>query len=188
MKEILLHICCAPCSVTCIEQLRADGYEITGLWYNPNIHLYTEYKARRDCLIDYAKTVDLPLLVQDEYGLDRFTKAVSGEIERRCTFCYAIRMEETARIAAARGIPAFTTTLTVSPYQNHELINEIAAKAAARHGVEFVPYDFSPRFREGQARARELELYMQKYCGCVYSEEERYAQKREKDAKRFEKL
>ncbi len=188
MKEILLHICCAPCSVTCIERLREEGYAPIGLWYNPNIHLYTEYQVRRDTLIDYAKTVELPLLVQDEYGLDRFTQAVSGQIEKRCAFCYAIRMEETARIAAARGIAAFTTTLTVSPYQNHALINEIAAKAAKRYGVAFIPYDFSPRFREGQNRAREAGLYLQKYCGCVYSEQERYAKKREKDAKKFAKI
>lgn len=187
MNKILLHICCAPCSVAVIKQLKEEGFAPTGYWYNPNIHPYEEYKARRDTLIEYAKSIKLPLHIKEEYGLDRFTKAVADHIDRRCAFCYTVRMEETARAAKELGFPAFTTTLTVSPYQDHKLIHECAEKAAARHGVKYLPYDFSPRFREGQAEARELELYMQKYCGCIYSEEERFAKKIQKDQERFAK-
>ncbi len=185
MEKLLLHICCAPCSVSCIQQLRAEGIEPTGFWYNPNIHPYQEYKARRDTLIEYAKSIDLALIVRDEYGLKRFTQAVSDSIEKRCGYCYAVRFEEAARTAKEQGFSAFTTTLTVSPYQDHELIFTIGKRAGEKYGVKFLPYDFSPKFREGQAEARELQMYMQKYCGCIYSEEERYQKQIEKDQKRF---
>lgn len=187
MDRILLHICCAPCSVAVIEQLKEEGLSPTGFWYNPNIHPYQEYKARRDTLIEYAESIGLPLHIKEEYGLDAFTKAVSSNIEQRCNYCYAVRMEETARAAKSLGFSAFTTSLTVSPYQNHELIHKAAQAAAKRHGVAYRPYDFSPRFRQGQSKARELALYMQKYCGCIYSEEERYQSKIQKDLNRFEK-
>ncbi len=185
MKELLLHICCAPCSVACIEQLRAEGIEPTGFWYNPNIHPYQEYKARRDTLIEYADSIDLALIIREEYGLKKFTQAVSSNIEKRCGYCYAVRFEEAARTAKEQGLKAFATTLTVSPYQDHELIYTIGKKAAQKYGVEFLPYDFSPRFREGQNKAREIGMYMQKYCGCIYSEEDRYQKQIEKDQKRF---
>lgn len=187
MEKILLHICCAPCSVAVIKQLKEEGLEPTGFWYNPNIHPYQEYKARRDTLIEYAKSIRLPLYIKEEYGLDAFTKAVSGNIENRCGYCYAIRMEEAAKAAKELGFSAFTTSLTVSPYQNHELIHQMAQGAAKRHGVSYLPYDFSPRFREGQNDARNLEMYMQKYCGCIYSEEERYQSKIQKDLEKFQK-
>ncbi|MBQ7934818.1 MAG: epoxyqueuosine reductase QueH [Clostridia bacterium] len=187
MEKLLLHICCAPCSVACIKQLREEGIEPTGFWYNPNIHPYMEYRARRDTLIEYAKSVGLALEIKDEYGLRAFTKAVADHPENRCGYCYAVRMEETARYAKEHGFTAIATTLTVSPYQNHSLIFEIGKKAAEKYGIRFLPYDFSPHFREGQAEARELELYMQKYCGCIYSEEERFQAKIEKDRKRFTK-
>lgn len=175
MKErILLHICCAPCSVGCIRQIRESGMEPVGLWYNPNIHPYQEYLLRRDTLIEYAAAIDLELILRDEYGLRKFTEAVCGNVENRCGYCYALRLEEAARTAAARGLRAFTTTLTVSPYQNHPLIFEIGEKAAAKYGVTFLPWDFSSRYREGQAEARAWGMYLQKYCGCIYSEEARF--------------
>lgn len=176
--NLLLHICCAPCSVACIKQLRGEGIEPTGYWYNPNIHPFTEYRARRNCLVDYAKFIDLDLVVDDFYGLRPFAKAVCNNIDGRCRYCYACRFMKTAQYAAEHGFDAFCTTLTVSPYQNTPLIFETGEKAAKHWGVEFVPYDFSPRYREGQVEARELGLYMQKYCGCVFSEEDRYCNKK----------
>ena len=99
-------------------------------------------------------------------------------MEDRCGVCYELRLFESARYAAENGFDSFCTTLLVSPYQNHELLVETGHRAAERFGIEFLPYDFRPRFREGQQRARELGLYMQKYCGCVFSEEERYIRKK----------
>ena len=156
--KLLLHICCAPCSVACIRQLRGEGIEPTGFWYNPNIHPFTEYRARRNCLREYAGSIGLELVEMDEYGLRPFVQAVAGNIENRCGYCYAVRLNETARYAAEHGFDAFCTTLTVSPYQNTPLIFETGEKIGAQYGVKFAPYDFSPHYREGQAHARELGL------------------------------
>lgn len=180
-RKLLLHICCAPCSVYCIESLRAEGIDPTGFWYNPNIHPYQEYKARRDTLISYAKDIGLPLFGEEDYGLKEFTRAVAGDIDHRCSHCYNIRMEKTAEWAAKNGFTHFGTTLLVSPYQNHEAIKRAGERAGERWGVTFLYRDFSVGFREGQAKARELGLYMQKYCGCVFSEEERYQKQIKKD-------
>lgn len=162
----------------CIETLRQEGFDVSGYWYNPNIHPFTEYRARKNTLIEYAKTIDLPLYVNDDYGLRGFVKLVHDDIDGRCVKCYDIRLNEAARFAKEHGFDSFTSSLFVSPYQNHELMIEVAKKAAERHGIEFLYRDFRPYFREGQAKARELELYMQKYCGCIFSEEDRYLKKK----------
>lgn len=176
--KTLLHICCAPCSITCIDTLRSEGIEPVGLWYNPNIHPVTEYRARRDTLIQYAKDIGMELNVMDNYGLREFVRAIYPALEDRCGVCYDMRLSAAARYAAENGFESFSTTLLISPYQNHELLIETAEKAAREFGVRFLYRDFRPRFREGQAKARELGLYMQKYCGCVFSEEERYIKKK----------
>lgn len=170
----LLHICCAPCANMCVDTLRADGFSVTGFWYNPNIHPFTEYRSRRNCLRDYAQTIDLPVIERNDYGLRPFVRAVAEDIEHRCVKCYEMRLFAAAETAAANGFDAFTSSLFISPYQNHELMREVAQRAAAEYGVQFLYRDFRPYFKEGQARARELGFYMQKYCGCVFSEEERY--------------
>jgi len=172
--KLLLHICCAPCSVACVKSLRSEGIEPTGYWYNPNIHPYTEYRTRRDTLTEYAKTINLALVMEDEYGLRPFTRAVAENIADRCPVCYAARMRQTARYAAENGYTHFTSTLFISPYQRHSLLRAAAEQAAQEFGVAFLYRDFRPVFRQGQEEARALNLYMQKYCGCVFSEEERY--------------
>ena len=176
--KLLLHTCCAPCSVYCVKHLRAEGVEPVSYWYNPNIHPFTEYRMRKNTLVDYAKRIGLELVVEDEYGLRPFVQAVCGDIDHRCGHCYQCRLEKTAQYAAAHGFDAFCTTLTVSPYQNTPLIFETGARLAKEYGVEFKPYDFSPGYREGQDEARALGLYMQKYCGCIFSEEDRYRKKK----------
>ncbi len=172
--KTLLHICCAPCANQCIDALRSEGAELTGFWYNPNIHPFTEYRARRNTVREYAKLVSLPMIEQDEYGLRPFVRAVADDIAGRCVKCYEMRLYRAAETAAREGFDSFTSSLFISPYQNHELMREVASRAAAEFGVEFLYRDFRPLFRAGQERARELGLYMQKYCGCVFSEQERY--------------
>ena len=178
--KTLLHICCAPCSIACIESLRAEGIEPVGFWYNPNIHPMTEYKARKNTLVDYAKSIGLRLEIENEYGLRRFIEGIYPDFDHRCGFCYRIRMEETARFAAEQGFDSFLTTLLISPYQNHELLIETGKAAAEKYGLEFLYRDFRPVFRQGQEKARELGLYMQKYCGCIFSEEDRYRKRPKK--------
>ena len=172
--KTLLHICCAPCANQCIEVLRGDHFEVAGFWYNPNIHPYTEFRARRESVRLYAPTIDLPLIENNNYALRPFIRAVAQDIEHRCGTCYEMRLMETARQAKELGFDSFTSSLFISPYQNHELMRQMAEKAAAEYGVEFLYRDFRPYFKAGQEKARELGFYMQKYCGCVFSEEERY--------------
>ncbi|MDR0889065.1 MAG: epoxyqueuosine reductase QueH [Oscillospiraceae bacterium] len=172
--KTLLHICCAPCANQCIDQLREEGHTLRGFWFNPNIHPFTEYRARRDAVQSYAQSVSLPLLLRDEYALRPFIRAVCEDIAGRCGKCYAIRLFATAQVAAEQGFDAFTSSLFISPYQNHALMKEVAQQAAQEYGVEFLYRDFRPAFRAGQERAREKQIYMQKYCGCIFSEEERY--------------
>lgn len=173
----LLHICCAPCANQCIEVLRGDGYTVSGFWYNPNIHPFTEYRQRRNCLREYAAAISLPLIERNDYGLRPFVREVAPDIAGRCVKCYEMRLFEAARQAKEGGFDSFTSSLFISPYQNHELMAEIAQRAAAEYGVEFLYRDFRPYFRAGQEKARELGFYIQKYCGCVFSEEERYLKK-----------
>ena len=172
--KTLMHICCAPCANQCIDVLGTDGWEVTGFWYNPNIHPFTEYRSRRNCLREYAATIDLPLIEQNDYALRPFIRTVAEDIEKRCGKCYEMRLFETARQAKELGFDSFTSSLFISPYQNHELMRETAERAAAAYGVEFLYRDFRPYFKAGQEKAKELGFYMQKYCGCVFSEEERY--------------
>lgn len=172
--KLLLHTCCAPCSISCIESLRAEGIEPTLFWYNPNIHPYQEYKARRDTLVAYARQIQAALILDEDYGLRSFTAHVAQDIAHRCAYCYAVRLEETARYAAEHGFSHICTTLLISPYQNHALLQQTGERMAEQYGVELLYRDFRPGFRAGQAKARELGLYLQKYCGCVFSEEDRY--------------
>ena len=173
----LLHICCAPCANQCIEVLRGDKFDVTGYWFNPNIHPFTEYRARRNTLREYAATIDLPMIEQDDYALRPFIREVAEDIGGRCVKCYEMRLFEAARTAKDNGFDSFTSSLFISPYQNHELMMEVAQRAAHEYGVEFLYRDFRPYFRDGQNFAREHGFYMQKYCGCVFSEQERYLKK-----------
>lgn len=186
--ETLMHTCCAPCSVSCIRQLREEGIEPVSFWYNPNIHPYQEYTARRDTLMAYAPAIGMKLIVREDYGLRDFCRAVCGDIDHRCGRCYHIRLWETARYAAEHGYGSFTSTLFVSPYQNHELLRQTAEEAAEAYGVAFLYRDFRPGFRAGQQEARERGFYMQKYCGCVFSEEDRYRKQIDRDLKQPEKI
>ena len=172
--KTLLHICCAPCANMPIDVLKGDGLEVTGFWFNPNIHPFTEYRARRNTVREYLQTIEVPLIEQNDYALRPFVRMVAEDIANRCGKCYELRLFEAAKQAKEGGFDSFTSSLFISPYQNHELMRETAERAAAEYGVEFLYRDFRPYFREGQDRARELGFYMQKYCGCVFSEEERY--------------
>ena len=181
--KILLHCCCAPCALSCVSSLRAQGIESELFWFNPNIHPCVEYNARLECLREFAANEKLNLRLIDEYGLRLFLKEVYGKIDEtgsvpeRCERCYSLRLEKTASVAAAQGFAAFSTSLLISPYQNHDALKRIGEEMAAKHGVDFYYTDFRPLFRESRTAAREMGLYMQKYCGCIFSEEERYARK-----------
>ena len=157
--NLLMHTCCAPCSVYCIERLRKEGIEPTLYWYNPNIHPYKEYEARRDCLKEYVKKIDVQAIFQDEYGLDEFCKNVIDDLENRCTsYCYIKRLEKTVQYAKQNGYDTFTSTLFVSPYQKHEQLKKVCEQLAEKYKINFLYIDFREGFREGQRKARELRI------------------------------
>ena len=186
METVLLHCCCAPCSLSCIDPLRQEGIEPVAFWYNPNIHPWKEYQARRDCLLNYAPTIGMEVRVQEEYGLRDFVRHVADDIDHRCAYCYSHRLEGTARYAGELGFAAFTSTLLASTYQDLEAIARAAEHWAQEYGVTFLYRDFRPNFRAGNQLAREKGFYMQKYCGCVFSEEDRYRKQIDRDAKAFQ--
>ena len=171
--KLLMHVCCAPCSVYCIETLRKEGIEPTLYWYNPNIHPYTEYVARRDCLIEYAKKINIKLIIEDEYGLQDFCKNTINNLQSRCAdYCYPIRLRKTFEYAKENGYDAVSTTLLYSIYQKHDFIKHYCEKLSNEFGIEFLYRDFRVGFWVGHEKAKEAGLYMQKYCGCVFSEEQ----------------
>jgi len=178
--RLLFHCCCGPCSLAAVESLCAEGADLTLFWHNPNIHPFTEYRSRLESLRTFAEHKKLPLEVGGEYGLYGFIEQVGPgtEFGTRCKACYRMRLEKTAARAAELGLEAFSTSLLISPHQEQETIRRIGEELAERYGVAFLYRDFRPLFREGQAKARELGLYMQKYCGCIFSEADRYAAKK----------
>lgn len=165
----------------CTDTLRKEGIEPVSFWYNPNIHPFREYQKRKRTLIDYAESIDMKLVIVNEYGLREFIDRIHPDYDRRCAKCYDMRLMFTAEYARDNGYDAFTSTLFISPYQKHELMKEIAEKAAERFGVTFLYRDFRPYFEEGQEKAKELGLYRQGFCGCIFSEEESYSKKRKKE-------
>ena len=170
---LLLHVCCGPCAQWPVKSLLEEGFTLTAFFSNPNIHPMFEQKRRRDNAALLFSRHGIPFLEDGSYMEDEWlAKKWEDRYSSRCEMCYDIRMNNTAQEAKRLGFTAFSTTLLVSPYQNHESIIAAAQKAAASAGVEFVYRDFRPGFREGQAMAKEDGMYRQKYCGCIYSLEE----------------
>ena len=177
--KLLLHACCAPCSVYCIDSLRKEGIEPTIYWYNPNIHPYTEYKARRDCLIDYCKKINVECIVEDEYGLEEFCKATINDVENRCLqYCYPVRMKKVVEYAKENGYDTFSSTLFYSIYQKHNELKKICENLSEKENINFLYRDFRVGFWEGHEKAVNEELYLQKYCGCIFSSDDRYYRKK----------
>ena len=173
--KLLMHTCCAPCSVYCIDKLREEGIEPTVYWYNPNIHPYMEYKARRECLKEYTKSINVQAIFEEEYGLDEFCKEAVKNLNARCVnYYYPVRLRKTFEYAKEHGYDTVTTTLLYSIYQKHDFIKKLMEQYSEEYGIDFLYRDFRVGFWEGHQKAHDLGLYMQKYCGCVFSEEMRY--------------
>ena len=155
--------------------MQKQGHTVSAYWYNPNVHPFMEHKRRLEAMQQLSELTDLPLIVSEGYQIIEFLQSITGREANRCPICYRMRLTETAKAARENGFDAFTTTLLISPYQNHEQIIEIATDIAKNTGVDFHYEDFRPGFREGHRISKEMGLYHQQYCGCVYSEWERYA-------------
>jgi len=174
--KLLLHCCCGPCSLAVVRALLLEGLDegLKCYFYNPNIHPYQEYKARLAAWQEVVSYYKLPAYVEPGYPLEEWLRAVAAEPQARCPYCYTKRLTQTAVKAVELGYEAFSTSLLISPYQQHQLLKELGEEIAARYGLTFFYRDWRPHYRAGQTAASERGLYMQKYCGCIYSEKERY--------------
>lgn len=175
--KILLHTCCGPCALFPLHRLRTDGHLVTGFFYNHNIHPYQEYARRRDAAIQMAKQQEMPLIMRDDYDLEGFLKNVAAEPDTRCSYCYSSRLRATAQAAAEGNFDAFTASLLYSRYQKHDEIKIAGEQLGNEYGIRFYYEDFRTGWQEGIRLSKEQGLYRQQYCGCIYSEKERYLPK-----------
>ncbi|MEI6603037.1 MAG: epoxyqueuosine reductase QueH [Clostridia bacterium] len=166
--NLLLHTCCAPCAVVPTQFLKEQGIDFTAFNFNPNIHPRAEQLQRAETLHTLASLAGFAVIDVAQNAQADWEDCI-GQSPDRCKLCYEIRLQETARQAKLLGFDAFSTTLLISPYQDHALIKEVAEEIAAAFGMPFYYHDFRPNFREGQNQAREMGLYRQKYCGCINS-------------------
>lgn len=176
--KVLMHICCGPCSIYPLKVLSGEGHDLTGFFYNPNIHPYTEFKRRRDALVDFAHLSTLSLVIDESYDLESFLLGALERGENRCLFCYNQRLERAFVKAKQEGFEAVTTTLLYSKYQRHDDIAAIGELFAQVYGLPFLYRDFREGWKEGQDESRRLNMYRQSYCGCILSERDRYYKKR----------
>ncbi len=173
-KKLLLHTCCAPCSTSVLERL-ADEFDITGYFYNPNIHPRDEYRMRLDETRTFYEKKGIPM-IEEEYDEDRWHELVRGheddpERGERCTICYEMRLEKTAETACLGGFDIFTTVLSISPHKDARRINELGSRIGEEKGVAFFTADFKKKdgYRRSVEISREEGLYRQNYCGCIHS-------------------
>ncbi|MFC1925134.1 epoxyqueuosine reductase QueH [Chloroflexota bacterium] len=178
MTSLLLHTCCAPCATYCVEHWQQKGLAVTSFWYNPNIHPFTEHQRRLETLQGFAQKTGLPLIASHGYDVIDYLRKVVGHEEERCVDCFRLRLSMTALIARLKGFDAFTTTLLISPYQKHDLLKEIGEEIARKEGVKFLYEDLRANYQESRRMSQEHDLYRQKYCGCLYSEWERFGKEK----------
>ena len=179
--KILMHMCCAPCAVYPSKKLLENKNEVFGLFFNPNIHPIEEYQKRRTTLEQFSKQSDIPVEFIDGFIQSEW-ETFKGTTEERCQMCYSLRLQLAAKYALDNGFDAYTTSLLVSPYQNHDLIKSLGEKIGNQVGIPFYYEDFRTGYRQGQQEAKDLGLYRQKYCGCIVSYNETILQKFSKKA------
>jgi predicted adenine nucleotide alpha hydrolase (AANH) superfamily ATPase len=172
--RILLHICCANCAIYPLERMKEKGDDVTGYFFNPNIHPFQEYQKRLDALKKYSERVGVNVIYRDEYLLEEFLRNVSHRVEERCQYCYSLRLESTACEAKKNVFDGFSTTLLQSTHQNHALIKETGEHIAHEIGIPFYYEDFRQGWKKGMEVSKAMGLYRQQYCGCIFSEKERF--------------
>lgn len=202
--KILLHICCANCAIYPVKTLQEEGHNLTGFWFNPNIHPYQEYELRLDSVKDLAGRWRIGMIYTTEYDPAEFFRMFNATVTHilrdtdsssdygtlipppplllkggfeRCKSCYRLRLEKTAEQAQKKGFDAFSTTLLISPFQDFEQLVIIGEELADKYDVSFYLRDFRQYFSKAMTYAKEFGLYRQKYCGCIYSRKERYQKK-----------
>lgn len=179
--KLLLHSCCGPCSTTCIERLK-DYVDITVLYYNPNIEPIEEYNHRKSEQLRYLKHLNIKYIDcdYDNVTFQEKTKYLKDEEEggKRCSVCFGIRLKYTAKVAKENHFDMFTTTLTVSPHKNSQLINRIGEAIGKEMDIKYLHSDFKKNdgYKKSIELAKEIDLYRQDYCGCLYSRRDDYSE------------
>ena len=179
-EKLLLHACCGPCSIYPSQLLQEENVDFTLYFFNPNIHPYKEFKQRLKTIREFAEAEKIRLIVDKSYPLEDFLQNALNEPEKRCYYCYRVRMQQTARFAFENGYDAISTTLLGSPYQMHEAIKAACSDAAQKYGIRFDYYDFKSGFFKGAEISKDRGMYRQSYCGCIMSERDRYEKKAKK--------
>lgn len=168
-KTLLLHMCCGPCAEYPLEALREEGFTVSGYFFNPNIQPQKELDRRLAGVRKLSELRDFPVFAVERCDEQVWRDFSSPNKADHCNYCYRVRMFEAARFAKENDFPAFTSTLFVSPWQDHEALKQAAEEAAEHYGIRFKYRDFRPGYRQGQEMAKADELYRQRYCGCIYS-------------------
>lgn len=172
--KLLLHTCCAPCSIYPVQTLREENCEVFGFFYRHNIHPYSECRRREETFETYAQSIHLRVIRHEGYDLEGFLRAVAFREADRCRYCYHARLTATARLARHGKFDAFSSTLLYSKFQNHRAVKEIGEAVGREQGVPFYYRDFRVGWKNGVDTSKRLGMYRQAYCGCIYSEKERF--------------
>lgn len=174
--SLLMHICCAPCLAPPLPDLKEE-YCTVGFFYNPNIQPFSEYRRRLEAVKGFTEEKGLRVIYRDEYNPEHFIRnAVDSGMEhgKRCMACYRDRLVSTVEEAKELGVDRFSSTLLSSPYQIHEVIAELGKEIADDHGLTFHEYEVREDYGEGVKEVREMGLHVQNYCGCIFSERDRF--------------
>ncbi len=179
-KRVLVHLCCGPCAITTVQDLQDEGFDVTGLFFNPNIHPLSEYLKRRDGALEVAEHLGITLIVKDqEYDPKLYLRAIAFREENRCFHCYQLRLERTIQIARRGGFDHFSTSLLYSKQQKHDVIRQLGHDLSTPK-TSLLYRDFRKGWKRGIETSKQWNIYRQQYCGCIYSEFERFKNKLEK--------
>ena len=172
--KILLHICCAPCAVYPFRKLRGEFEKVMGFWYNPNIHPFLEYQKRLEAVRILADKERIKIIYKNEYDIEKFLRRLIYRESQRCFFCYYERLEKTAIFAHRGKFDYFSSTLILSPHQDQDLLEATIDEIGKRYGIKPYLKRIEQGWQKSMRLSRKMKLYHQHYCGCIYSEEERY--------------
>ena len=172
--KLLLHTCCAPCATYPVKVLKEMHMDIMGFFYRYNIHPFQECVKREETLKQYSESIGLKVIYQPDYKIEKFLQSIVFREKERCRYCYYDRLKATALVAKKGKFEGFTTTLLYSKFQNHELIRQTGEALAKNYGLKFFYHDFREGWKFGIEESKRLKMYRQQYCGCIYSEKDRY--------------
>lgn len=176
-KKLLMHVCCSPCLMYPYTVVKESFDTVLGYFYNPNIHPYSEYLKREESLKKFSSMEEFKVIYEKAYDMEEFVRNVAFRESKRCYYCISNRLEKTASLARSSRFSHFSSTLLYSKHQDHNYIKEVGQSLEKKYGVNFYYEDFRTGYGKGIELSRHYGLYRQNYCGCIYSEKERFYKK-----------